>query len=762
MVLQRRMWRDIWKHKGQFLSVFLMAFMGVYVFTGMSADWRGLRQAGDEYYQETVLADAFVTGNMTNDDLVVDLKKQKVIGDVERRLVLPSVIDLSGNKDVTLYFPEKDQICIPKTASGEPFRLGESDKIWLNERFASENGLKIGDKVKVKLKDMDKTLDLTLAGTIFSSEYIYFSDGTSMTPDHKNKGFAWLDPKVLDLPGDKPWNQILIRKKDDTVSDVELEDAVDAVMKDEPYSYMSRADHPSIRAYETEVDKHKLSGEIFPVVFLIIALLTLVTGMSRMVSQQRIQIGTMRALGFSRSRVYMYYLSFGFWISLIGSVAGAILGPISLPKAFRRPMMSYYTMPEWISVQEPSYYLIAVVVVVLCSLLAALSCRSVLKEIPAAALTCKKETMTRFALIERIPGWQKTSFNLRWNVRDMSKNKLRSIMVLIGVVGCAILLSIAFTMKAYMVESKHWTYDVIDHYGSKIQIDDATDEEIDTAIKELDGQTLREVPVQILADGKRESGQLSVYDDVTLVTPTGADRRPIPIPKEGVGLSTVIAERYGLKPGDTIEWRQNTGAEVYKDKITCLYRDPSTRGLIMSRQAYEKHDLTYRPTAILSPLKDEKDLPGMGAVLKRDKAISDWDELMSSMNAMVFMLVFGAVILSIVVMYNLGLLSFTEKEREFATLRVLGFPRRAVRRLMLTQNVFLSFLGYLIGLPLGIALLDAAVKNMRTSMDFVLVVTPENIILTFLITVGLAFLVTLMFSRKIRRIDMAQSLKSGE
>jgi putative ABC transport system permease protein len=198
---------------------------------------------------------------------------------------------------------------------------------------------------------------------------------------------------------------------------------------------------------------------------------------------------------------------------------------------------------------------------------------------------------------------------------------------------------------------------------------------------------------------------------------------------------------------------------VTVDKI---HADPTSQGFIMSSDKLDDLDLNYTPTSIVTAKHVDKNYSAVKTANSMKDMTSSWDELTESMWLLIYILIFFASLLAVVVLYNLGLLSFTEIEREIATLKVLGFKTGALRKLLLTQNLWFTAVGFLLGLPVGYYILAIMWESSGDSFYILPSISPSNFILTALITFSLSILVNLMFSRKIKKLDMVESLKSGE
>jgi putative ABC transport system permease protein len=223
-----------------------------------------------------------------------------------------------------------------------------------------------------------------------------------------------------------------------------------------------------------------------------------------------------------------------------------------------------------------------------------------------------------------------------------------------------------------------------------------------------------------------------------------------------------MANMLNVNVGDTVKWHIMGSDKWIKTKIDKIHSDPISQGFIMSADKLEDLDLNYTPTSIVTAEHVDKSYDGIKAVNSMSNMTSSWDELTESMWLLIYILIFFASILAIVVLYNLGLLSFTEIEREISTLKVLGFKTGALRKLLLTQNLWFTAIGFILGLPVGYFILAVMWESSGDSFYILPSISPVNFMLTAIITFALSILVNLLFSRKIKKLDMVESLKSGE
>ena len=365
--------------------------------------------------------------------------------------------------------------------------------------------------------------------------------------------------------------------------------------------------------------------------------------------------------------------------------------------------------------------------------------------------------------MERTKLWEKFGFNTQWNIRDASRNRLRSLMAIVGVFGCTALVVCAFGMNDSMEGLKVWQYEKVNLYESRLTLSEtATREQIDNIIAAVHGEAILEDSVEIRANGVKKAGTFLVTDNVTLIKPTGMKMEYVTLPTDGISITSKMAELLEVKRGDSIEWHIYGTEGWTTSKIAAVYREPVNQGITMTRQQFESLGMKFKPSAIISAETVTTNMDGVDSVLSTADSIAGWDTLTEAMYILVYVLILAATILSVVVLYNLGLLSFTEMEREMATLKVMGLKTRRLRGLLLTQNLWFSAIGFILGVPGGLWLIDVITSFSGEAFEFPIMLRFLTLLISFVFTFGLSVLVNLLFSRKIRRLNMVESLKALE
>ena len=743
------MLRDIKINKTQFIAIFLMAFLGIFAYCGIYAEYYGLVQTSDEYYSQTNLADGWVYNTDFNNDSID--KINEFTTQTDRQLVVQSIADFDNKPDITLHFVENGTISKFYSTEGKDFNASDESGVWLDKRFADEKDLGIGDEITFEFENFNITKEIKGLG--YSPEYIYESSPNSLTPDFSQIGFAYMSYKAF--PVDLNYNTLLVKynKSDDDFKD-KLDDSIDYL------SFTKKDDQISVAKFADEMVQHKMIGDVFPIVFILVTFLTLLTTMTRIVTHQRTQIGILKAVGYSDKSIMLHYISYGFFPVLIGAFLGLVTGPMIIPRMFYPTMSATYSMPSWNPGFDMSFVYIAALLVILSIFVTYLSCRRISKENPANTLRPKAPNMSSSGVVEKSKLWSHLNFNLRWNWRDARGNKFRALMTIVGVMGCVALLIAAFGMNDSMNELEHWEYDDISHFESKLLLsNDANPIEVDDILNETNGSYIMQQSIEIKANDLEDMVVLLASNNTDLISYTDSNKNPIEIDEGDVSISTKLADKFNLTIGDKIKWHIVGNDKWVSSKIGQIHAEPISQGLIMSPDTLEDQGLNFTPTNILTKEKFDDDSDSIKSVSTIGEMKKSWDKVTQAVMMMVSVVTFVAVALAILVVYNLGILSFTEMEREIATLKVLGFKTRVLRKLLLTQNIIFTAIGFILGIPLGFYFMTLMMNAAGDSLYYVPSLTLGNILLTAFITFAISIFVNLLFSSKINDLNMVEALK---
>lgn len=761
--LNKKILREIKLNKMQFFNIFIMVFLGVFVFAGVHAYMDGMKISGDKYYESNNLQDIWLSGGNFTDE---DLKNVKEISNVKNaERILNIRTELENYKDVSLdtNFIETNEISKMYIVDGEEFSKDKKG-VWLDSYLAKNLDLKVGDEITFKYKDYE--MKEKILGLITVPDHIYsVKDESTIFPTHKDFGFIYLSVNEFPIQDYMIYNQIIVDiddtdKIDETKRNIEnnIKSAIAVTDRNASSSYQS---------YNSEIEEGETYSKVFTFLFLFIAILSVVTTMNRFVKKQRTQIGTLKALGFKNRKIIKHYVSYGFYVSLLASILGLILGKYVLGAFFLNMEAQYFEIPVYNTILISSVYILALIVVVLITIVTYLSCRGILKESAVDALRTEipKVKNTKFDLTTK-GIFKRSSISTRWNLRDIGRNKSRSIMAVVGIIGCTMLLVCAFGMLDTMNSYLDWEFNKISNFEYKLSLsNNYTNEQLEKLTDKYGKSTSETLGIEIKNGDKKEANTLVVNDAKDYLKYTNHNREYMDLKDDGIYITEKLSKKYNLNIGDTISWHIFGDNTWYTCKIVGLNRDPQNQNLNMTRKYYETLGLTYRADSLYTNenLSETKSLDGVDIIQSKANLQEGMESMLDTMKTMITILIVVSAILGFVIIYNLGILSFTEKQYQFATLKVLGFKNQQIKKIFIKQNLWLSIIGIVLGLPLGFIMVDYIFKSaLGENYDFSASIKPLSYLLAAGGSLIVAIFVNKVLSRKVKTIDMVTSLKGNE
>lgn len=756
-MLIKKLFRTVLSYKAQFVSMIIMIAIGVGVFLGFNIEWKSLEDDAFSFLDDTCYADFRVysdTGFSEN-----DIEKiQNIDGvDAATRYFNVNVGINDTKKSLALNVSENYTVSTMAVTGGAEYDE-DLNGIWLSDRFAEVNNIKLGNEMTLTYTNIEITAEVI--GLIKSGEnMICCADENQIMPDYEAFGFAYITPKMLESAvGAAFYPQINI------ISDMEkalLEEEIKAATGT-TFLVTTKDEHQPYAGVKSESEEGKTMGSILPVLFLAIALLTMVTTMHRIAANEKVQIGTLKALGFRDGKILRHYTFYGFAIGLVGSLLGIALGYgvaafIISPSGM---MSTYLDMPDW-SLKMPSFCIpVVVLMLALLTFISYLSVKKMLKGTAADALRPYTPKAMKKSAIENLPFWKKLSFGAKWNIRDILRHKSRSAMTLIGVIGCTILLVGGLGMKDTMQSFLNILDDDISKYATKLILSDSADNnDAVNLADEVDGDW--QASSGISYNGKTVT--LDIYStDNSKIGFIDKDNEPVKLENDGVYLCLRLKDT--AKIGDIIEFSPYGSDKTYKARVAGYIRSLVSECIVMTKDYADSIGVEYHIGYVYTDMVS-KDIESSAIIsAKQDKAsiMDSYDSFLEILNAMVIMLVVAAVVLGIVVLYNLGVMSYVERYRELATLKVLGFRENAIGKLLISQNIWLTVIGALLGIPAGAGVLYLLIIKLATEYELSIAIGWLTYVISTVLTFGVSLLVGLMVSKKNRKIDMVEALKGGE
>lgn len=825
--------REIKRTFTKFLSIFAICALGVAFFAGIRATSPDMKEAGDRLYNTYNLSDISVisTSGLTADN-IRDLESIEGIQAVRASLFVDAMARGTGEKEKNLrlysmpiklkseYAPLIDLIPDYGIDTSPEYEMNGveivSGRMPLNDtEIALDNTLEgslvkqLGDEIT--LTTSGGTVTLRVVGFIRSPMYIsMFERGTSSIGNGTSDGFAYASGNAISSLGTKlPVMSLLntyYTRADIVISGKEgpsaYSDEYEALVNEvtdriEDYAstqsgtwyIQDRSGNPGYSDYSENTDRIAAVGDVFPLIFFIVAALVCLTTMTRMVEEQRIEMGTMKALGYGGWQIAMKYAVYAMSACISGGVVGAIIGF----KLFPYVIMKGYSIMYYLGKLETPYRadiaFMAIAAMAVCTAAATFSaCYASLKEVPATLMRPKAPKAGRRVLLEKIPFiWKKLSFTSKVTVRNLFRYKKRFFMSVIGIAGSGALLVTAFGLNDSIfgiIEKQFgdiWQMDVQAYVYEAMPLADMQEllgknpanDDFDSVMFCLDSQ------MECKNGGKSQSGVhlLGVESAGSMAGRINLHNggAPVTLDDSGVVVTAKLAETLSIKAGDEINMR--TGGEDHLMRVIGVADNYVYHYVYITAAYYETvfgKAMLYN--GFMGNLKDgltDGTMDAMSTQLLSDSRMytvrtigsiydSVWDSL-SILNYVVLVLILGSGMLTFVVMLNLTNINIGERMRELATLRVLGFYDKEMYAYIFRENNALSVIGAFVGLVFGKIMHLFVIRTCEVDMVmFVRSAKPLSYVYAFALTIVFSLIVNLLMRPKVRAIDMVESLKSAE
>ena len=569
---------------------------------------------------------------------------------------------------------------------------------------------------------------------------------------------------------------------DDQIADAQSK--IDEIEKPETY-VLDRNTNVGYVCLKNDSGVVKGIANVFPVFFFLVAALICMTTMNRMVEEQRTQIGVLKALGFSEGKIMGKYLFYSGSAAISGTLIGYVLGIHFFPLVIITAYGIVYKMGGIYYVSDLPLALVSLTVAVFCSVGTTwLSCHKELKEVAADLMRPKAPKAGKRVFLEHVPFiWKRLKFLQKVSVRNIVRYKKRFFMMVIGISGCTALLVMGFGVRDSVVAVADQQYEEIQLYDIGVTLKDgkmpgeANLKSLDSVLENENaaGMYAMEKTIDLVTDKGTKSIHMvavenpdEVGDFISLHT---KKQEPIAYPKEGEAvLSKKVAETYAVKKGDTILLRDSDNNEMHL-KVTGICENHIYNYVYIAPESYEKQigDVVFKNVYVRLP--DASDIHEVSAVLMKADGVtavtvnsdmlSRISQMMSCMNYIVIIIIICAGALAFIVLYNLNNINITERVREIATIKVLGFYPKETASYVFRENMVLTAIGCGLGLILGKWFHRFVMGEIQIDMvSFNVQINAVSYLFSVLLTMGFAWIVNCMMTGKLERINMAESLKS--
>ncbi|WP_439442706.1 FtsX-like permease family protein [Listeria aquatica] len=564
---------------------------------------------------------------------------------------------------------------------------------------------------------------------------------------------------------------------------------IEALEKPE-YFVLDRSNNPGYAEYKENADRLTSLSTIFPVFFFLIAALVCLTTMTRMVEEQRTQIGTFKALGYSSSDIMKKFLVYGSLASLIGTGIGLVVGFLFFPTIIFNAYGMMYDMPAVALIFYPSYSVMALLVALLCTTVTAFAaCLAELRSNAATLMRPKAPKQGKRILLERVGFiWKHMNFSSKVTARNIFRYKQRMLMTIVGVAGCTALILTGFGLRDSISDIATLQYGSVLKYDAIVTRDKTATEKKKAAYNQLlsDDAVTGRMPTSMKTMDTVKAGTGSQAVQLTTFATTEKlddfihlenreSKENLKLDNRGAVVTEKLAKLLDLKKGSTLVLK-DTDHKEYRFKVTGIAENYAGHYVYLTKNSYEKafHEAPSYDTDLLNLKHTSKawenqfaeKLMDQGGVLgvTFSNTISDMlTDMLKSLNIVMVVLIVSAAILAFIVLYNLTNINVSERIRELSTIKVLGFYPKEVTMYVYRENIILTVLGILVGFIFGFFLHRFVIQTAEVdNMMFSPTITWPSYVYSAILTLLFSTIVMLVMHYKLKKIDMIEALKSVE
>lgn len=751
-MLKRKIIRTLLNYKAQMISMLLMIILGVGIFLGCNIEWYSIKTNRTNYYEDT----GYPEYRIYKDSFSLDeLQYVKDFSDVKYATrALTTLGSLNNNTYLMLNVLEDCQNIKPLYIDGEVYS-NEADGIYLSDLYAKENNIKLNDYLDIEVEGFK--IHEPVKGLIKSSEYlICLKDSSQLLPNYKEYAYCYLSPKMIKkYLGQAFYNTVYASSK---LSPSEFEaEAFNALGAS--ITVLSYQDETGYSGSNGEIEEGKTMALLIPTAFILIAVLTMVTTMARISTNERIQMGVLKSLGFKRKKIARHYSLYGLIIGTAGTLIGCVLAYgiayyIINPKG---PMSTYLDFPSW-HLYMPWYgVLIVILLPITLGIISYLIVNSELKGTACETLKPKREKAVKASYIEKTKFFSKASFQTKWNIRDMLRHKARTIMSIIGVLFSTVLIFACMGMRDTVIDFKNTLYNENYNFENKLILNSQIS---NTKALDLASKYEADYEANIAIKLNDKTVVLSIINNSrNLLGIIDEKGNRLELKDGGVYVCRRIKDD-GYKINNEIDFNLYGSKEIISSKVigVCL---SMTEGIYMTENTANELGISYKIQTLYTNLNVTVD-SNVSSITTKTELLSAFNTMMEMMDSMIWILILASAILAVVVLYNLASLGYIEKIREMSTLKVIGFTNKKIAKILVVGTIWITVVGLIIGLPLGAYLLDILLRALAGEYEMNMAFG----YLSYIVGIAVPFLVSLvtiyLISKKTKKLDMVSALKERE
>ena len=787
--LTKKMLRTMLRNRSQILAVIAVVTSGTACYILLASLHKNLELTRDTYYAQNRFADFEIQVERAPKSALYKLQEIPGVRQVRGRITEEVKLDIDGETEARIgkmvSVPDKggnflNSVVVVK---GKFFDAGSQDEVIISEQFALANNLGVGDNLKVTADGKKHTLKIIGYG--LSPEYVYIIRNIQeLMPNPAKFGILWVTDDFAEsaLNMEAECNSIIGSVENEDMLDLILDTAENQLDSYGIFAKTKREDQVSNRLLSDEIKNLGVIARVIPTVFLGIAALVIMILLNRMVHNERTQIGLMKAYGYSSLSVALHYLQFALILSVVGCFFGFLLGQIGASQMIKL-YVQFFAFPILKSRVYPNILAEAMLICITFSLAGAAVAAYRASQInPAESMRPEAPKIGHRVWLERITAiWSRLSFSWKMIIRNISRHKFRSGLNAFGVMISVILLIIGYFAIDGMDYLMKFEYEISQRQDVQVSFFMERNKEALYEAQRFDyvdyAEPLLQYPFTLTHDWRiKDVLIIGIQRDTRLKPLLDVDQNVIDIGEDGLVLSQKLAEMLDLKIGDIVEMEPMMGRVTRKRsvKVTKIVQQYFGASGYMNIEALSRVlDEPFAMNAVLlttEPGKERslnhelEDIPLVASIsIKNDTIDSMANTMEQQMNVMSFVTIIFAGLIAFSIIYNITSVSLSERERELASLRVMGFTKKEVGRLLYHENIIMGILGILIGVPLGILLCRGLVTAFDTEMiRLPFYLSPRTFMVSISCTILFVFISNLAIRHKINNLDLVETLKERE
>ncbi len=785
--------RTIKNSLGRYLAILCIIALGVGFFSGLKVCKDAMVQTGDKYIDELKLYDLKLLSYMGFTD--EDIEKIEGVTDID-------VAEGAVYEDFIYVNEESERIILRAHSITEQLnvlslvkgRMPENDNECVVDERQFDEGY-IGKYIEISDANSDETKvafkneKYKIVGLVDSPMYLNQERGTTNVGNGQLKAFVYMPLEGFNY---MVYEEVYTYTENDyTIYSDEYDDALDGYKKNvedniENLAYVStRNENVGYLSFDNDTSILDGIAKVFPVFFFLIAALVCSTTMTRMIDDERTQIGTFRALGYSNGVIMSKYMIYSGSAAIVGCVIGYLAGIIVFPYIIWKAFGMMYGFAEIEFYFDKVLLIISVIVSLMCSVgTTYFACKGNLKCTPANLIRPAAPPAGKRVFLEYIGlVWNRLKFLHKVTIRNIFRFKKRMFMMIVGIAGCTVLVLAGYGLDDSISNLANFQYDEIDIYDLQMTFADQITAEKIEEVKELSGHKITDTgvayntTVEFKSDGLTRAVNLIAgeMDELSPFKDFHMEGEMVDYPENAyeVILSDKIADIAGVEVGDSITFTTTDNKEIVL-KVSGIYENYVWHYAYISPSTYEEaFGEEYVPNTLYANITDGTDpyeiytkIEGVKGILNttivsvmRERV----EDMMKMLDSVIVLVISCAGALAFIVLFNLSNINITERQREIATIKVLGFYKGETGAYVFRENLILTIMGIIVGLPAGGVFLDFVLAQINVDMVAIKpILTTKSIVLTATTVLVFLGIVEFVMRRKIAKINMAESLKSVE